>query len=193
MPDTPSVTINKRFTYRNQQEVWSNKYHFSGTTPTNEAGWKTLADAIWAQEKTFLIQDVKYVGFLGHEAGNEFAVANQDFAAAGLTLDTGVYPSDGDNLPGDAAVWVRWSTPDRSSRGKRIYCRKYFHGINANGDALANSVRTSMVAYGAKMIDGSLPGGFKLCGPQGAVASAPVVAPFVSFRQLKRTGKRPSS
>lgn len=192
MPDTPSVTVNKMFQYRGKSEVWSNKYHFSGTTPADAAAWKTLADAIWAQEKTFLGAGVSYVGFLGHEAGNEFAVANRDFVAEGATLDQGLLGTQQSTLPGDVAVWVRWKTNERTSRGKWIYLRKTFHGVPVTGDTIPTSTKTPMLAYGAKMKDGTLPGGAKICGPQGAEAGLHSISPFASFRQLKRTGKRPS-
>lgn len=192
MPDTPSLTLNHQFTYRGKKEVWSTKYHFSGTTPGTSTAWQALADAVWQAEQPILTNKVEYTGFLGHEAGNEFAVANVDFVSGGGTLSAGTATAATGQLPGDAAVWVRWRTADRTSRGKWIYLRKTFHGVPAVGDDLPAALKTALSTYGAKMKDGTLPGGFKICGPQGAAAGDVGVSPFVSFRQLKRTGKRPS-
>lgn len=193
MPDTPSITINKVMPYRGKQEVWSNKYHFSGTTPTSQSNWEALATAIFNLEKTFLQGSVRYAGFLGYEAGNDHAIAQRDYYAEGGTLVTGSTgtASGADMPPGDAAVWVRWRTPGKTSKGKTIYLRKYFHGVRHNADSLQLDDRYALEAYGAAMIAGSLPGGVKVCGPQGAVASVPVVSPFITTHTLKRRGRRP--
>lgn len=191
MPDTPSITINKRFNYRGKPEVYSNTYHFSGTVPSNDSEWSTLATAIWTAESAFLTNEVGYVGYLGYEAGNEYAVSIQDKIADGTTIPVGL-TNDTEAPPGDAAVWVRWRTPERNSRGKWNYLRKYFHGVPSNGDVISSGMIAPLNAYATKMKDGTLPGGAKICGPQGAVAGVHKIAPFVSFRQLKRTGKRPS-
>lgn len=192
MPDTPSITINKRMTYRLVPEVTSNTYHFSGTTPTSDADWSALALAIWNAEKPCYPAGVEYVGYLGYEAGNEFAVSIKDYVADGVAPIPGTAPHNANIAPGDTAATIRWTTPDRTSRGTRIYLRKYFHEPNFSNDSLDATYKTALATYGAKMIDGSLPGGFKVCGPQGAVASNPFVAPFVTTRTLKRRGKRPS-
>ena len=197
MPDTPSITIVKRFPYRGDtMEEYSNKYHFSGDTPGDDAGWKTLADAIIAAERPMLPAEVTFVRAYGHEAGNEFAVAAIDYTAPPLTPVAGTFSAPGTaKAPGDAAFWVRWRTPAKNSRGKWIYLRKYFHGIRlgtTDGDLLAAQQKTAAETYGAKMVDGSLPGGVKVCGPQGAVAGPVAVSTYVTTRTLKRRGKRPS-
>lgn len=195
MPDTPSITINKEITYRNAPEVTSNTYHFSGTTPTTDAGWHTLALAVWAEEAKIQPPTVKFIGYLGYEAGNEHAVSIKNYREDGTAALSGTYSSGGtgNDVPGDVAMWVRWTTPDRTSRGKRIYLRKYFHEVPGANDTPNGTWTTAANAYGAKMIDGTLPGNFKICGPQGAVASMPFVAPWYTTRTLKRRGKRPSS
>lgn len=192
MPDTPSITMNYQFGYRGKRETWSNKYHFSGPTPSSPTEWKALADAIWTSTHPFLSTDVKYQGHYGYEAGNEHAVDIRDYIAEGIVPQGGALNSAIITAPGDVAGWVRWATPDRNSRGKIIYLRKYFHGIQVNGDQIGSQSLDPMKLYAAKMTDGTLPGGRKICGPQGAVAGAIKVAPYASFRQLKRTGKRPS-
>lgn len=192
MPDTPSITINYDFPYRGKQETFSNTYHFSGPTPGNPAEWKEFADAIWASTHPFFSTAVKYRGHYGYQAGNEHAVDIRDYIAEGIVPQGGRLNAATVTAPGDVAVWVRWATPDRNARGKIIYLRKYFHGVETNGDLVGGQALPELKLYAAKMTDGTLPGGRKICGPQGAVAGAWKVAPNASFRQLKRTGKRPS-
>lgn len=195
MPDTPSITIVKKFTYRGQPEEFSNTYHFSGTVPTTEASWKTLADAIIAAEKLTVTSLVTFVRAYGYEAGNEHSVAQIDYAVPPNTVVAGSYtaPASG-AAPGDTVATVRWYTGELNSRGKKIYCRKYFHNVYVGAptpDTLITAQSTLFATFGAKMIDGTLPGSVKYCGPQGAVLQAPEVSPWVTTRTLKRRGKRP--
>lgn len=198
MPNTPKITIVKRFTYRNAPEEFSNSYHFSGTVPSDAAGWKTLADAIITAERPTVIADIKFVRAYGYVAGTIASVAQIDYTQAPNTLLSGTKTITAQIAPGDAAATVRWLTPDTNSRGKKIYLRKYFHGVEVQAgtsDAACDMVNPAQKAlwltFANKMIDGTLPGGFTYCGPQGAVASAPAVAQFVTTRTLKRRGKRP--
>lgn len=192
MPDTPSIVINKIFTYRGVPEEWSNRYHFSGPTPGSLAEWKTLALAIWASERTFLGTLTNFNGFLGYNAGDNTAnaIMGPDDLTAGEKT-AGVL--SGNSVPGDVAAWVRWSTGERGSKGRPIFLRKYFHSVGTSGsDQIVGTARTAMIAYGEKMKDGTLPGGVKICGPQGAVAGIVKVPTYLTTRTLKRRGKDPS-
>jgi hypothetical protein len=194
VPDTPSVILVKRFPYRGVNEEWSNKYHFSGSTPGDAAAWKILIDAIYASEKTCLLPEVVLVRGYGYEAGSDHANAVVDYTISPLAVVPGTLSASGDpQAPGDAAAVLRWSTPN-FSHGKRIYLRKYFHGAATNGnlaqDEVLITMKTAMLAHGAKMIDGTLPGAARVCGPQGAVASSPTVLPFLTYRRLKRRARR---
>jgi len=195
MPDTPSITIVHKFTYRDQPEEWSNTYHFSGTTPANRAAWKALADAIIAAEKLTQYSTTSFVRAYGYEAGNENSVAQIDYTVApDAPVVVGTYAGSGRKTSGDVAATVRWYTGASSTRGKKIYCRKYFHGIDAStsdADEVDATHSGVLATFAAKLIDGTLPGSFKYCGPQGAVLSAPQVAAYLTTRTLKRRGKRP--
>lgn len=194
MPDTASITTIKRFLYRGNQEEWSNTYHFTGTTPANDAAWKTLADALIAQEKTMFGIQQTFVRAYGYAPGNEHSVAQIDYVALGgaLVIGTGTGIS-GNAAPGDAAFMIRGKV-GTSSTGKSVYVRKYFHGAivtSANSDNVSTEQKTAAAAFGAKLIDGTLPGSFKWCSPQGTVPAAVTALPFVTTRTLKRRGKRP--
>ena len=192
MPDTPSIVIEKLFTYRGQPEEWSNRYHFLGSTPSSLAEWKALALAIWAQERTFCNTSTRFNGFLGYNAGDN--TANAIMGPDDLTTaEKSQGALSGNNVPGDSAVWVRWATGERGSKGRPIYLRKYFHGVGTTGtDEIVGTARTAMLAYATKMTDASLPGGFKICGPQGAPGGTPKVPTYITTRTLKRRGKDPS-
>lgn len=197
MPDTPSITLVKKFTYRGNREEWSNTYHFSGTTPANAAAWKTLADAIIAEEKLCFTGEVSWVRAYGYEAGNENSVAQIDYEMAPLTPVVGSATGISDRLVGgDVAATTRWWTGAVSSRGKKVYCRKYWHSVygdNVDRDKLTSAQRTKFNTLGAKLIDGTLPGSFKYCGPQGAVLGPPETSEWLTTRTLKRRGRRPPS
>jgi hypothetical protein len=195
MPDTPSITIVKSFDYRGVPEEWSNRYHFSGTVPTDTAGWKTLADAIIAAERPVVSSAVTFVKAYGYVAGNDNSVAQIDYHISPAVVLSGTFvPTGGQRCPGDVAATVRWYTGASSTRGKKIYCRKYIHDVyfaTNDPDNVLALQRTALGVYGAKMIDGTLPGSAKYCGPQGAVLSAPTVDIHTTTRTLKRRGKRP--
>jgi hypothetical protein len=195
MPDMPSITIVHDFTYRGAVEQWSNTYHFSGTVPSDTAAWKTLADAIIAAEKLAHFGNTRFVKAYGYVAGNENSVAQIDYSIAPNVIVSGTWAGTGGvEMPGDVAATTRWYTGASSSRGKKIYCRKYWHGIfNQTGsfDSLNTAQRGLFDTFAAKMIDGTLPGSVKYCGPQGAVLSAPQTNQYLTTRTLKRRGKRP--
>lgn len=195
MPDTPSIVIVKRFTYRGQPEEFSNRYHFSGTTPASTADWTTLATAIINAEKLTVESGVSFVKAYGYEAGNDNSVAQIDYSISPLTVTNGAIAITGQKCSGDVAATARWYTGASSSRGKKIYCRKYFHGVHQqvepDQDKLDSGQKTALETFCAKLIDGTLPGSFKYCGPQGAVLSAPEVNQYLTTRTLKRRGRRP--
>jgi hypothetical protein len=195
MPDTASLVIVHKFTYRDLPEEWSNKYHFTGTTPATRAAWKTLADAVIAAEKLTQYPATSFVRAYGYEAGNEISVAQIDYSVPpDSPAVVGTYAGSGRKTSGDVAATVRWWTGAYNSRGKKIYCRKFFHGIDAStsdADEVDPTHSTALATFAAKMIDGTLPGSAKYSGPQGATLSAPRVDPYLTTRTLKRRGKRP--
>lgn len=197
MPDTPSIVLVKKFTYRGQREEVSNKYHFSGTVPSDDNGWKALADAMIASERTIVTSKTAFVRAYGYEAGNELSVAQIDYEAAPLTPAVGTlgYSNTEVLMQPESAVTVRWRTAERNTRKKWIYLRKYIHGgicVASDGESIPSSYMAALNAWAGKLTDGSLPGGFKYCGPQGAAAGAVQVNPYATTRELTRRGKRPS-
>lgn len=194
MPDMPSITIVKRFPYRGQPEEFSNRYHFSGTTPATDAAWKALADAIILAERPTVRGEVEFIKAYGYAAGVESSVAQIDYTLAPNVILVGTGSFAGSQpAPGDVAATTRWYT-GASSNGKKVYCRKYWHGVlmgTGVGDTLLAAQRTAFDTFGNKLIDGTLPGTFKYSGPQGATLQAAQTSPYLTTRSLKRRGKRP--
>lgn len=192
MPDKPGITIQKQMPWKDKpNEVWGNHYFFSGTVPSNDAEWLELATALWDAERTMLASNVTCHSAYGYAAGNPNSVFQHSWVTDGPTPTPGLEPG-GVRVPGLSAGWVRWWTGERNRKSRRIYCRKYFHGINVlGGETIALTVRAAMQTYAALMIDGSLPGGFRVCGPQGAVCRDPYVPVFIGEHELRRRGKRP--
>lgn len=199
------LTIVKKFTYRGDaNEEYSNTYWFTGTTPVDAAAWKTLADAVIAQEKTVYPSSVKAVRAYGYDSPNdttgEHAVWSYDYEGAVETV-AGTYSTTGlDIMAGDAATWIRWRTDRRTSPGgKLIYLRKYFHpAVRASGsiDSVATSWRSAAVTFGSYLVGATVPGSRKLCAMHhtedaASFASDDVEAAlYVTTRTLKRRGKR---
>jgi hypothetical protein len=101
------------------------------------------------------------------------------------------------HAPGDVAAWVRWSTTQKTSRGKPIYLRNYFHDVYANStsthDALSLAQKAALAQHGSNWFNGFNASGlvYHRAGPKGAVAQAPVVeSTYLTTRTLHRRGKR---
>lgn len=195
-----SLTIVKSFLYRGEPEEWSNTYFFTDTIPATSASWKHLADLVIAQEKTLYDPLTEVVRAIGHQAGDSVAVWGYDYEANTATVP-GTY-SIGANFmhSGDSAAWVRWSTSQRTSKGKPIYLRSYFHpayvvgDVAATRDTIASNWRTAALAYGNAWIAGFDDADgvtHKRCGPHGAVGLVTDASTYATTRTLERRGKRP--
>lgn len=186
------LVTQKSFTYRAVPEEYANVYHFSGTQPADQASWQSFADAVKDLERPILPASVTFTTWLGYNDGSEVA----DYTGSHSGTLTGSLTTTGAILcPGDCALWVRWATPDRSSQGKPIFLRKYFHPAltsSSGGDTAWATWRTAAATYGAAMIAGGLSGTAKLCRPNGTIGTSALACSSVTTRTLKRRGRRPS-
>lgn len=209
MATATGLTIVKRFTYRGDaNEEYSNTYWFKPVTPpASPTDWKALFDAVVAGEKTIypntvnVIRGYGYDDDTGHKPGDTGttspAVWTEDLRVSPLTPVPGTLATSGAVfMPGDDAVWVRWKTNRLTFKGKAIYVRKYFHPAATAGttpvDAILPLQRTNLLAFGALMDGGTLPGARTIttAGRLDTMASHDA-SQYVTTRTLKRRGKRP--
>lgn len=195
MPQHDQITVIKNMDYRGTLEEWSNSYSLTGTTPTNDAGWKALADAIIASEKTCYRATVKAIRALGYVAGGNAAVWSYDYLGANqAVLGTLPLATGEPQWAGDQAGWIRARTGSSAS-GKPKYIRKYLHGGSAPSgqpDNCSTGWKTASLAHANLMVGGTLPGTMKWCGPGGVVGTGPSTSTYVTTRTLKRRGRRPT-
>lgn len=196
----PSLTIVKSFDYRGAPEEWSNTFFFTGTMPATPASWKTLADNVIAEEKLCYDDTVTVVRAIGHQAGESVAVWSYDYAAHSETVAGTLVPAAGaQQQGGDAAVWVRWSTDQLTSRGKPIYLRSYFHNVwsktvGNDSDTVDDNQGAALLEYGQDWIAGFADAdavNHTRAGPHGVVGLTALASTFITTRTLERRGRRP--
>jgi hypothetical protein len=167
------------FPYRGTTEEWSQRYHVDADF-SSVGDFHSCFDAFVTAVKAMLYPEVRILrGYGYHNTDNDsFDTYVLGAPVAGtLSASTGFY------APGDSAMWIRWNTERRNSRGRLIYLRKYFHGVQISGTAgeqdnvlanqlaAANTFGTNATGTGwsGKHLagpDGLVPGGGRLAGPK---------------------------
>lgn len=195
---TTYLTVIKRFNYRGDaNEEWSNSYALTGATPADSAAWRTLFDALVAEEKKLYWNSTTVVGGYGYDgipAEGDHAIWSVDLTVSPNTPVPGTFTGSGNGVAGDQAAWVRWGLDRFNTNGKRVYLRKYFHDGAVNPSTpnqLLAGYTTALTAFGSKMFDGSFTAGRKVCDKFGEVPIGSAVSPYITTRTLKRRGKRP--
>jgi hypothetical protein len=194
--DTAFLTHVKSMTYRGAREEWANVYHLS-QVPPNTSDWASLSAIVWESEVEFLPADVQLERMFGHAPGNPpVLVWEYDAPPPGEGGYTGAWaPTSGESpTSGDVAGWIRWTTTQKTSLGKPIYLRNYFHGLyhGADKDAVAPAQVTPMNVFAAAFASGFVVNGitYRRAGPRGAVAQGHAVGPYLTTRTLKARGRR---
>lgn len=192
-----SLTLITKFTYRGADELFSNTYFMTGTTPASDSSWKTLADNVIVEYKAILPTDHHIVRAIGHVAGDSVAVWEYDYEAHSAAV-AGTDGGAAFAQSGDTAVWVRWPTDQRTSKGKPIFLRSYFHPgqsvSNADTDTTRAALVTALAEYGEDWVSGFADGDAVVhtrAGPHGVVGLTGCVgSPWVTTRTLERRGRR---
>jgi hypothetical protein len=187
-----SLVVIKEFTYRGGTRTFSNRYHFEGDLPSDDAAWIELADAVVTAEKPIYADDVTIVQALGYDAGSASSSnphGDSVFSKAYTTAGTGDFSTDGRRATGDSCVLLRYSTPARSSRNHPVYLFNYFHGawqLTSVADSVSAVQISHVETYAEDWIDGFVCEGSprERCGPRGAVATGRRVDPFVRHRDF---------
>jgi len=192
-PDTrSSIVITKQTPYRGSTRTFSNRYHFENDTPADNAHWTTLADAIVAAEKAIYDSTTEIVLATGYDKASATstnphgdAVFSKTYTQAGTWSGA----SGAIWMPGDAAIFVRFSTPARSTKNHPVYLSNYYHGVfgsPGNPDQVSGPQRTAVQTYAAAWLTGFSDGAENhvRCGPRGAVALVATVDLYVRHRDF---------
>jgi len=197
MAAVTGLTIVKRFSYRgDNQEEFSNTYHFKSPPPGDDASWMVVLNDVVACEQKINGIGVSFVHAYGYNSDdpNAHHVFQHDFTVPGPPPQ-GQFTGTGQLMAGDQAGMVEWKTDQLSSKGKPIFLRKFHHhGLTdpSAPDNIAASWVTVLTAYaangpyGIQAVHGGLRGRARDCN-----VIAALISPYVTTRTLKRRGKRP--
>lgn len=172
-------------TYRGETRNWSNRYFFN-TDFTTQAHFNNLADLLVTNEKQIVSAATTFQECIGYEPGSEVPVYTRTASGVGSVSVPTDYPA-----PGDAAIQVRFSTTQRSTKNHPIYLFKWYHDAYRYGsgsrDDLSHSQKSAVEAWAAALVTGlSLDSNvYKLCGPYGAVAQGYLVNSQIKHRDFR--------
>jgi hypothetical protein len=192
------------FSYRGAPEEYSMKFHFNGAQPASEAGWKTLTDEVWTALKpgfntsSALQRSYGYEDHPGWDPGEPLlSVSTVDYVNeyGGAVPGTKASESSTPKSAGDQAIYARFPTPKRSTKGKPVYLYSFIHDVYVSPTTAENitaAQRTALLTAFTKLADGSLTNFGKRTTPDGiAVGTPPTMPGYMTTRTLKRRGRRP--
>lgn len=190
MAATASIRVVKSFPFKGGSREWSNRYHFVGGVPADDAAWFTLMDAVVASEHASLSTDTTIVQCYGYAPGSDVPVAEKVYSVAGTCTGAGGHSP----APGECAALVRWSTAAKSKKNHPIYLFNYFHGVLINGgassfDVLDANQKLELEGHAGAWVTGFSDGTNTLvrASPTGAVAVGSIVEEFVTHRDFPYT------
>lgn len=184
MAATPSLKVTKSFTYRGSAHRWSNRYHFNGGLPANNAAWTTLADAVVTAEKAVFSNSVQIVQVDGYAAGSDVPIFTKTYTTNGTLVDGGAQKA-----PGDVAIMVRYATASKTPKNHPVYLFNYYHGvcISTAADLLLPAQATAFGTYAGAWVTPGFSDGttsYVRAGPNGATATGFVVNGYLRHRDF---------
>lgn len=199
MASATGIVLIKTMAYRGVAgEEWSNKYWLTGAPPSTAADWHTLAVTLATAEAAVYHPGSTFVRAYGYNDNtpNAASVWSYDFAAAGESIPGRLGTAANETtMAGDQAAMLEWKTSRKSSKGKYIYLRKYFHhgAVQTTApDSITNTQKTALDLFGHQLMDNpGLAGRWIRSQKQDEVLQEVIASPWVTTRTLKRRGKRP--
>lgn len=192
----PGVILYKTFTYRGNDEEWGNTYHFTGSAPSTPADWRDLVDALVDLEKTVLLNTVTIERAICYENTDDDSVYSYDLSAFGGNVPGSIDNSllGGTIQEGGTSYMARWDTGRRSTKGKPIYLRKYWHpAISGTGtpDVVIAGLVSVVATFANDVLSssGAWPG---LAGPDGVAPVGHLALTYTNYRDLRKGRRRPT-
>jgi hypothetical protein len=194
-----SIRLDKSFPYRGNAEIWSNRYHFAGANPVDNVEWGAIVDALVQSERSCYSSRTTVVYAAGYLTDPGVAVFTRDYTVTPNSPVPGTFvPGTLPAATGDDAAWVRWNCGQVTSRGKKIYLRKYFHDVYLNaaggGDALYTNQKSAIQNHGTACRGGLIVSGHAsrlICDKHGNTALDNETVTYVTTRTLKRRSGSP--
>jgi hypothetical protein len=191
MAATPSVKVTKSYYYRGAPKTFSNRYHFVGGVPADDAHWHTLMDNIVVAEKAIYDSAVTITGCTGYLAGSEVPVSTKTYTTAGT------YAGATNRAPGDAAALIRYATAARSSKNHPVFLFSYYHDVwqssssasSGGVDTILAAQATLYAAYAAAWVGAGFSDGttsYNRAGPKGATATGYLVETYITHRDFRK-------
>lgn len=192
----PGVVLYKTFTWRGDTEEWGNTYHFVGSAPTTPSGWRDLVDALVTLEEQVLSEHVTIERAICYEDTDHSSVYSYDLSAFSGTVTGQINPTTEGAISqeGGTAYMARWDTGRRSTKGKPIYLRKYWHpalSTSAAPDTVIAAVQGYVSTFASAVMasSGDWPG---LAGPDGNAPVGYFAVPYTTYRDLRKGRRRPT-
>ncbi len=190
MAPTPSLKLTKSFSFKGGLRSFSNRYHFLGGTPADDAHWDALVDLVVAAEALIYPEPVTISQAVGYGAGSDVPLYTEDLIVAGSFT-----PAGGSVLAvGEAAALVRYATDARSTKNHPIYCFNYYHSAysdaaGGNPDNFLGSQRAVLETYAAAWLAGFSDGvhTYTRASPAGHACTTVIVDEFLTHRDFPYT------